>query len=189
VRIDVKFEDKLASMRYHESSTVKEEKEKQTLKDVQQSIFQTPCGEEDLYPSSPIRRPGWILKKLKDVREAPRSMVREHMPPKKFPNDMVLMSSIIDYETSSFEEAIDQKVWWYSMVEEYTFIIRNDVLEIVPRPEMKLFVSSQWLYKIKNNTYGSIKKFKAWFLVRRFSQKERVDYEETFYPFTRYDYI
>jgi hypothetical protein len=99
---------------------------------------------------------------------------------------MVLMSSIIDVEPSSFEEATDQQVWWDAMVEEYTSIMRNDVWDIVSRPEGKSVVSSRWLYKIKHVADGSIEKFKVRFVVRGFSQKEGVDYEETFSPVTRY---
>jgi hypothetical protein len=47
-------------------------------------------------------------------------------------------------------------------------------------------VSSRWLYKIKHVANGSIKKFKVRFVARGFSQKEGVDYEETFSPVTRY---
>jgi hypothetical protein len=47
-------------------------------------------------------------------------------------------------------------------------------------------VSSRWLYKIKHVVYGSIKKFKVRFMARGFSQREGVDYEETFSPVTRY---
>jgi hypothetical protein len=54
-------------------------------------------------------------------------VVRDRRPPKKFLNYMALMSSIIDANPSSFEEAIDQCVWWDAMVEEYTSIMRNDV--------------------------------------------------------------
>jgi hypothetical protein len=46
---------------------------------------------------------------------------------------MALMSSIIDVEPSNFEEEAYQQVWWDSMVEEYTFIMRNDVWDIVMR--------------------------------------------------------
>jgi hypothetical protein len=37
-----------------------------------------------------------------DVGEAPRSIVMDNMPLSKFPNYMVLMSSIIDIDPSSF---------------------------------------------------------------------------------------
>jgi hypothetical protein len=92
---DVKFKENLASRSTQESSAVTEEKE-------QQSTIQTSGGEEDLSPSSPIRRPSWILQTLKDVGEAPKSVVRERRPPKKFLNYMALMTNIIDVEPFIF---------------------------------------------------------------------------------------
>ena len=40
--------------------------------------------------------------------------------------------------------------------------------------------------KIKHTTDGSIEKYKARFVARGFSQKEGIDYEETFSIVTRY---
>jgi hypothetical protein len=75
------------------------------------------------------------------------------------------------------------------MVEEYTSIMKNDVWDIVPRPKGKSIVSSKWLYKIKHVVDGNIEKFKARFAARGFSQRERMDYEETFSPGARYTSI
>jgi hypothetical protein len=66
------------------------------------------------------------------------------------------------------------------MTEEYQTIIKNDVWEIVPRPNSKDVVSSRWLFKIKHVVDGSIEKYKARFVARGFSKKEGIDYEETF---------
>ena len=68
------------------------------------------------------------------------------------------------------------------MVEEYTSIIKNDVWGIMPRSEKKPIVNSRWLYKIKHAANGIIEKFKERFVVRGFSQREGVDYKETFAP-------
>jgi hypothetical protein len=84
VRRDVKFKENLASRRSQESSTVTEDEEQQAPKDEKQSTTQTSGGEEELSPSSPVRRPRWLLQTLRDVGEAPRSVVREHKPPRKF---------------------------------------------------------------------------------------------------------
>ena len=75
------------------------------------------------------------------------------------------------------------------MQEEYSSIMKNDVWEVVPRPEGKSVVTSRWLYKVKHATDGSIEKFKARFVARGFSQVEGVDYEETFAPVARYTSI
>ena len=75
------------------------------------------------------------------------------------------------------------------MIEEYQSIKKNDVWDFVPIPEGKLVVTSKWIYKIKHATDGSIEKYKARFVARDFSQKEGIDYEETFAPVARYTSI
>ena len=67
--------------------------------------------------------------------------------------------------------------------------MKNDIWDIVSRLEGKSIVTSRWLYKIKNVVDGTIEKFKASFMARGFSQKEGVDYVETFSPITRYTSI
>ena len=67
--------------------------------------------------------------------------------------------------------------------------MKNGVWEVVARPEGKSVVTSKWLYKIKHAADGSIKKFKARFVARGFSQVEGVDYDETFAPVSRFSSI
>jgi hypothetical protein len=62
-------------------------------------------------------------------------------------------------------------------------------MEIVPRTKSKDVVSLKWLFKIKHAADGSIEKYKARFVTRGFSQKEGIDYEETFAPVARYTSI
>ena len=64
---------------------------------------------------------------------------------------------------------MDQEEWKDAMIEEYQSIMKNDVWDVVPRPEGKSVVTSKWIYKIKHNTYGSIEKYKAIFFARGFS--------------------
>ena len=70
------------------------------------------------------------------------------------------------------------------MTEEY-----QSIREIVSKPEGKSVVYSKWIYKIKHTADGSIEKYKARFVARGFSQKEGIDYEETFAPIARYTSI
>ena len=76
-----------------------------------------------------------------------------------------------------------------SMIEEYQLIMKNDVWDVVPRPKWKSIVTSKWIYKIKHAAYGNIEKYKARFVARGFSQKEGIDYEETFAPVSIYTSI
>ena len=67
--------------------------------------------------------------------------------------------------------------------------MKNGVWEIIPRPSDKSVVTSKWIYKIKHVVDGSIDKYKERFILRGFSQKEDIDYEETFAPTARYTTI
>jgi hypothetical protein len=102
---------------------------------------------------------------------------------------MALMCDLLEKEPTCFEEAIHKKEWTDAMTKEYQSIIKNDVWEIVPRLKRKDVVSSKWLFKIKHVADGSIEKYKARFVARGFSQKEGIDYEETFAPVARYTSI
>jgi hypothetical protein len=75
------------------------------------------------------------------------------------------------------------------MTKEYQSIMKNDVWEVVPKPKNKDVVSSKWIYKIKHAANESIEKHKARFVARGFSQKEGIDYEETFALVARYTSI
>ena len=50
-------------------------------------------------------------------------------------------------------------------------------------------VTSKWIYKVKYSTDGSIEKCKARFVVRGFSQKEGINYDDTFALVARYNFV
>ena len=83
----------------------------------------------------------------------------------------------------------EKKEWKDAMSEEYQSIMKNDVWDVVPRPEGKSVVTSKWIYKIKYAAYGSIDKYKARLVAHGFSQKEGIYYEETFSLVARYTSI
>ena len=99
------------------------------------------------------------------------------------------MSTIIQNEPSSFSDAVKHQVWKDAMTEEYESIIKNDVWEVVPRPQDKTVVTSKWLYKTKHAANGSMEKYKVHFVTRGLSQKEGIDYDEIFAPVARYTTI
>eukprot|EP00253_Pinus_taeda_P003278 PITA_03278 len=69
------------------------------------------------------------------------------------------MSKIIQNKPSSFSNAIKHQVWKDDMTEEYDSIMKNDVWEVVPRPQDKTIVTSKWLYEIKHAADGSTEKY------------------------------
>ena len=53
--------------------------------------------------------------------------------------------------------------------------MKNDVWDVVPRPDGNSVVTSKYIYKIKHVAEGRIEKYKAIFVARGFSQKEGID--------------
>ena len=88
----------------------------------------------------------------------PQVTSRERKRPKRFSSYLSAMSHIIDSEPSCHGEASGEQVWQDAMTEKYQSILKNDVWDIVPRPEGKFVVSSKWIYKIKHAADGSIEK-------------------------------
>jgi hypothetical protein len=69
--------------------------------------------------------------------------VRKSKPLERFCSYNVMVSSIRESEPSTFEEDAGRQVWRDAMMEEYNSIMKNDVWEIVPRPEGKSVVTSR----------------------------------------------
>jgi hypothetical protein len=142
--------------------------------------------------TSERKNPKWLRDILSDAQGSvgnPKEAVRESKPPERFCSYIAMVSSIRESEPSTFEEATSRQVWRDAMMEEYNSIMKNDVWEVVPRPEGKSVVTSKWLYKLKHAADGSIEKYKARFVARGFSQVEGVDYDETFALVARYTSI
>jgi hypothetical protein len=137
------------------------------------------------------KRPAWAQQTLQEAEghKAPQGTTRESKRPKRFSSYFSSMIHIIDSEPSCHGEASGEQVWQDAMTEEYQSILKNDVWDVVPRPEGKYVVTSKWIYKIKHVVDGSIEKYKARFVARGFSQVEGVDYDETFAPVARYTSI
>ena len=125
------------------------------------------------------RKPKWLQDTLREATSfaRPKRPVRESRPPERFCSYMAMATSILDSEPSNYEGAASQHVYREAIHKEYSSIMKNDVWKVVSRPKGKSVVTSRWLYKIKHVANGSIEKFKARFVARRFSQVKGVDYE------------
>jgi hypothetical protein len=137
------------------------------------------------------KRSAWARQTLQEAEghKAPQGTTRESKRPKRFSSYLSAMTHIIDSEPSYHGESSSEQVWQDAMTKEYQSILKNDVWDIVPRPEGKSVVTSKWIYKIKHAVDGSIEKYKTRFVAKGFSQVEGVDYDETFAPVARYTSI
>nr|KYP37026.1 Retrovirus-related Pol polyprotein from transposon TNT 1-94 [Cajanus cajan] len=62
---------------------------------------------------------------------------------------------------------------------------QNQTWSIVSLPIGKTPISCRWIYKIKHKLDGTVEKYKARLVARRFSQQPGLDFVETFYPMVK----
>ena len=90
--------------------------------------------------SSRKRKPSWLQELMKKAEQSvglPKREVRESRAPKRFSNYMAQVTSLRDTVPDTYEEASAHQVWRDAMMEEYNFIMKNGVWEVVQRPEGK----------------------------------------------------
>ena len=71
------------------------------------------------------------------------------------------------------------------MKEELDALHKNNTWDLVDLPPRKFVVGCKCVYKIKTCFDGTIDRYKAQLVARRFTQEYGVDYEETFSPVAR----
>ncbi|XP_014628740.1 uncharacterized mitochondrial protein AtMg00820-like [Glycine max] len=92
------------------------------------------------------------------------------------------MSLFSETEPSTYKEAVQNPCWIEAMKAEIGALNLNRTWDIVVTPSNVKPIGCKWVYKIKRRANGSIQRYKARLVAKRFSQIEGIDYMETFSP-------
>ena len=121
----------------------------------------------------------------------PRRSTRENQNQKpNYLGDWVFTAAGLQKEPQTVEEAMGsaEKEWWKAaMQKEMESIYSNDVWDLVELPNNRRPVGCKWVFKRKTKANGSIERYKARLVARGFSQKQGLDYDETFSPVIRFE--
>lgn len=109
-------------------------------------------------------------------------------PPRRL---IELMLAEVD-EPKGFVQAVNslnKQHWKRAVKEEIASLKENSTWSLVELPVDRKAISNLWIYRVKRNAKGGISRYKARLIIREFSQREGIDYNETFSPVARFDTI
>jgi transposase InsO family protein len=148
-----------------------------------------PCPVITKDSGSDLQPSGSII--LDQDSQARRVSSRGHIPRRHFEiegNVLLCDAKDVD-EPASFSEAFhspDRDEWMTAMQEEMSSMDKNNVWELVDLPPGRKTIGNKWVLKVKRKADGSIDRYKARHVAKGYTQREGIDYEDTFSPVVRF---
>lgn len=154
-----------------EENVQRPEEDVQHPEDVQHSEE----DEEDVYPEENVRR------QLRD---------RAKLRPPDFYQCTVCCTELDEPQT--YEEAMasnEVEQWRRAIEEEESALIKNNTWIKTKLPTGRKAITAKIIFKKKHDADGKVNRYKARLVVRGFSQRPGIDYNETYAPVIRYESI
>ncbi|GJR93765.1 retrovirus-related pol polyprotein from transposon TNT 1-94 [Tanacetum coccineum] len=92
-------------------------------------------------------------------------------------------------EPNNVNEALKDESWIMAMQEELNQFVANDVWELVSQPKNMKIIGTKWVYRNKLDENGVVSRNKARLVAQNYNQQESIDYDETYAPVARLEYI
>jgi hypothetical protein len=82
----------------------------------------------------------------------------------------------------SYRGALADPNWRAAMSDEFSALQKNNTWDLVPRPSGANIVTDKWVYRHKFRPDGSLERYKARWVLRGFTQRPGIDFDEIFSP-------
>jgi hypothetical protein len=161
---------------------------------VEQPIIEVPQAADDIPVDQVVQElPRTFEQQVEPhtSQEYDGTTLRRSTRPKKsaIPDNYVVYLQESDYNIGaennpeSFSQAMNCKeseLWYNAMKEEMNSMKSNGVWDLVELPNGVKAIGCKWVFKTKKDSLGNIERYKARLVVKGFTQKEGIDYTETF---------
>jgi len=85
-------------------------------------------------------------------------------------------------EPKKIDEALKDADWIMAMQDELNNFTRNDLWELVERPQDNNVIGTKWIFKNKQDQDGIVVRNKARLVAQGYTQIEGLDFAETYAP-------
>jgi hypothetical protein len=147
--------------------------------------------EEETGP--PLCNHGNELNENNNIEERPTCAIRPYPLRTRKPKVWISMKAAEtseNFEPQTYQEAIQSKnphSWKPEILDEYKSFIENDTWEVVPLPPDRKVIRCKWVFTKKAGHNNTPTRFKARLVAKGYTQKQGIDYNETFAPVVKHD--
>lgn len=114
---------------------------------------------------------------IQKPKHLPKDMIRYPIPRALFTE-----SSQQPTEPTCYTTAIKDPLWRQAMNVEFDALLKNQTWTLVPPDSASYIIGSKWVFRIKRNADGTIKRYKARLVAKGYHQQPGIDFGETFSP-------
>ena len=153
----------------------------------QENVNQTPIQDEIIVPEEQTQQPQEPVPLRRSTRERRNAIPDDFFV---FLQEHEEETGMVENDPINFHQAMqgsNSQKWIDAMNEEYKSMQDNKVWELVPLPEGAKPIGCKWIFKTKRDSNGNVERYKARLVAKGFTQKEGIDFKETFSPVSSKD--